>query len=153
MFRKVLAVIAGYVAMFLVVFLGLTAAFLAMGSDRAFQAQSYEVTPVWLVVMFIVSALAALVGGWVAANISPHRKTVLALAGVVVVLGILSAIPALTATAAPAAREGDVPNLEAMMNARQPAWVALALPVVGAVGAWLGGQRRLSRGSAEFARG
>ena len=51
------------------------------------------------------------------------------LAGVVLVIGLLSAIPVLKAADTPAEmRTGEVGNLDAMMKARQPAWVALANP-------------------------
>jgi dipeptide/tripeptide permease len=144
--RNILAVIVGYVTMFAIVFLALTIAFLAMGTDLAFQQGSFQVSPMWLVVMYIISLLAALAGGWVTATIAPRRNAVLALVVLVVILGILSAVPALSAAETPDVRSGDLSNMEAMMNARQPPWVALSIPIIGAVGAWLGGQRRLKAG-------
>ena len=85
-----------------------------------------------------VSAIAALAGGFVCASIAASPKAPLALAVVVLVLGILSAIPALMPSPTPAPRQGNIGNLEAMNNARQPAWVALLLPVIGAGGALAG---------------
>ena len=141
MLRIIAGVVAGYTAMALVVFLSLTAAYLAMGADRAFQPGVYDVTALWLVVMFLVSLIAAVIGGKVCALLGKSRKAVLALAGLVLVLGLLSAIPALKPPPGePPARTGEVPNLEAMMKARQPAWVALLLPVIGVVGVLFGGR-------------
>lgn len=140
MVRMVVSVVVGYFAMFAVVFTMLTGAYLAMGADRAFHPGSYEVTGTWLVVWFVVSVVAALAGGFVCAAISSNPNAPISLAVVVLVLGGLSAIPALMPPAAdkPKVREGDVGNFEAMSNARQPAWVSLATPVIGAAGALAG---------------
>jgi hypothetical protein len=48
---------------------------------------------------------------------------------VVLVIGLVSAVPVVMAAATPAeTRIGDVGNLDAMMKAKQPAWVAVANP-------------------------
>jgi len=129
--------------MFVVVFASLTGGYLAMGAERAFKPGGYYVTVAWLALMFIVSIIAALVGGKVCALIGKNTKAVFALAGLVLVLGLLSTIPALTAqTGEPKPRTGSVSNSEAMMNAKQPAWVALMMPVIGVAGVLLGGRRK-----------
>ena len=141
MLRIIGGVIVGYLSMFVVVFISLTAAYLGMGADRAFKPGLYEVTGLWLAVMFVVSIVAALVGGKVCAVIAKSSKAVFALAGLVLVLGLLSAIPTLTApTGEPKPRTADVPNAEAMMSAKQPVWVALLMPVIGVVGTLAGGR-------------
>jgi hypothetical protein len=143
MLKSIVAVIVGYVVMFVTVFVLLSSAYLGMGTERAFQPGSYEVSVAWLAVMLMVSALAAVVGGKVCRLIARGDRAVYALGGLVLVLGLLSAIPALTATGAePKPRTGDVANLEAMMNAKQPAWVALLLPVIGVAGVFVGGRSR-----------
>ncbi len=59
------------------------------------------------------------------------------------VVGLLSAAPVLLAAAAPAeARTGEVGNLDAMMKAKPPAWVAVANPFVGLAGVLLGARLR-----------
>ena len=61
----------------------------------------------------------------------------------VLVIGLLSAVPVVMAVATPAeTRTGEVGNLNAMMKAKQPAWVAVANPFVGLVGVLLGGRLR-----------
>jgi hypothetical protein len=143
MLKIIGSVILGYVVMFVVVFAGLTAAYLAMGADRAFKPGVYDVTGMWLGVMFGGSIGAAFAGGKACALIAKNSKAVLGLAGLVLVLGLLSAIPALTASNAETKpRTGGVPNLEAMMNAKQPAWVALLLPVIGVAGVLVGGRMK-----------
>jgi len=141
MLKIIGGVILGYLAMALVVFISLTVAYLSMGADRAFKPGVYEVTMLWLTVMFVVSIVAAIVGGKVCALIAKNVKATFALAGLVLILGLLSAIPSFTSAGSESkARTGDVPNTEAMMSAKQPAWVALLMPVIGVVGVMLGGR-------------
>ena len=142
MLRTIGSVIVGYLVMSIVVFVGLTAAYLAMGADRAFQPGIYEVMAIWLVVMFAISLLAAFGGGKVCSLVAKSSKAFFGLAGLVLILGLLSAIPSLTASGGEAKpRASDVPNLEAMMKAEQPAWVALLMPVIGVGGVLAGGRR------------
>jgi uncharacterized membrane protein YedE/YeeE len=138
--RAILAVILGYVVMFLVVFLTFSGAYLAMGTEAAFQPGKYEPSTLWLVVSFILGFIAAIAGGCTCVWIAKNTKAALGLAGLVLVLGLAmaGAIMMEPPDARPATRTGDVPNLEAMQNARTPLWVAFVNPFLGAVGVLLG---------------
>lgn len=139
MLRTIGGVAGGYVTMALFVFVLFSIAYLAMGAEGAFKSGSYEVTALWLIVSFVLSLLAAIAGGFVCAVIARNPKGPLALAGLVVVLGLLLAIPVLRASSSDAKlRPAQVGNLEAMQNARQPKWVALLNPLIGAAGVMLG---------------
>jgi hypothetical protein len=134
------AVILGYLVMVLVVFATLTAAYLGMGVDRAFQPKSYEVSGLWVAVSFALGFVAAVVGGYVCAAIARKGRAPDVLAGLVVVFGLLAAIPVVMGVndRRPTERAGDVNNLAAMQSARQPVWVAMMNPFVGAVGVLVG---------------
>jgi len=138
--RTILAVILGYVVMFLLVFLLFTGAYFAMGAEGAFQLGSYSPSALWLAVSFALGFVAALAAGCTAVWIGRKMTAGYALAGLVFVLGLVFAIPTIMEPPDPAAivRLGDVPNLEAMQNARQPLWVALVNPFLGAVGVMIG---------------
>lgn len=140
MLKNIGAVVAGYIVMFVLVFVTFSAAYLAMGAEGAFKTGSYEVTALWLAVSFVLSFIAALGGGFVCAAIAQNPKATLALAGLVLVLGLLLAIPVLTSqdNGAPQIRDSSVGNLQAMQYAKQPAWVAVLNPILGAVGVMLG---------------
>jgi hypothetical protein len=142
MLKAIGGVILGYVVLFVAVFVLLTAAYLAIGADGAFKPASYDVTPLWLVIWFVVSLGAAVAGGKVCAIIAKNAKAVLALAGIVLILGLCSATLVLMAsdTGEAKVRTGDVPNMEAMMNAKQPTWVALLTPLIGVAGVMIGGR-------------
>ena len=138
MLRSILAVIAGYFVMFVIIFVTFSMAYLSMGADRAFREGSYEVSWFWIVISILLGTFAALAGGMVCRLIALSMTPVYVLAGLVLVLGILTAIPAFTADP-PEARTAEVGNLDAMAEARTPPMVALLNPLIGAVGAIVGG--------------
>jgi hypothetical protein len=140
--RLVLAVVAGYVAMFVTVVVTFSGLYVTMGADRAFQPGTYDASPLWLVLSFILSFLAALFGGVVAIAVGKRAKAATALAVFVLVLGILMAIPAVTSKVDPGPRSGDVSNFEAMQKAKQPPWVSFLNPFIGAAGVLAGARLR-----------
>ena len=145
MLKTIGAVVGGYIAMFVVVFATFSLAFLAMGADGAFQSGTYDVTPVWLIVSFVLSFIAALIGGFVSVTISDDPKVPRALAVVVIVMGVITAIQIMTADPVVVTRSADVGNMEAMMNAKQPIWVALLNPIIGAIGVMVGARLKRPR--------
>jgi xanthosine utilization system XapX-like protein len=141
--RAILSVVVGYVTMFAAIFLAFSGLYLLLGQDLSFRPGSYEPSALWTAVSFVLGAGAAVLGGCVCALIARTATPPKVLAGVVLVIGLLSAVPVLMAAAAPAeARTGEVGNLDAMMKAKQPAWVAVANPFVGLAGVLLGARLR-----------
>lgn len=141
MIRTIAGVVIGYIVTALLVFILFSAAYLAMGTGNAFLPGSYQVSSLWLAVSVVLSFVAALAGGYVAAAVSRGTRAPLVLACAVLILGILFALPAL-GQPDPGPRAGDVGNVAAMMNARQPAWLLLLNPVIGAVGILVGSRLR-----------
>ena len=146
MVRAILGVIVGYIAMAMVVFCLFTIAYLAMGADAAFRTGTYDVSVLWIVISIVLSFIAAIFGGFVCAAISRSKRAVQVLAGIVLVLGILVAIPVLMGTdVRPNVRAGNVSNLQAMQSARTPKLIALLNPVIGAVGVLVGAGLKKNR--------
>lgn len=141
--RAIAAVVVGYVVMFGTIFLLFSGLYLILGQELSFEPGSYDPSILWTVVSFVLGILAAVLGGYACARIARAATPPKVLAGVVLVIGLLSAIPVLISAATPAqARTGEVGNLDAMMRAKQPAWVAVANPFVGLAGALLGARLR-----------
>jgi uncharacterized membrane protein YeaQ/YmgE (transglycosylase-associated protein family) len=137
--RSIIGVIVGYLALFVVLFCVLTAAYLGMGADRAFAPGSFRPSALWLAIEIVVGFVAAAIGGWLCLVIARKRGAVTALVIVILAVGALSAVPAFKAAGLPeAVREGGLSNMQAMMNARPPVWMAFFNPVLGAVGAFVG---------------
>ena len=118
MVRAISSVVVGYVAMFAAIFLAFSGLYLLLGQDLSFQPGSYEPSVLWTVVSFALGVGAAALGGYVCAWI------------------------ARTAATPAEPRTGEVGNLDAMMKAKQPAWVAVANPFVGLAGVLLGSRLR-----------
>jgi hypothetical protein len=110
--------------------------------DLAFQAGTFDVTPGWLAYTLTASLAAAAVGGFVAAVVGRSRA-VRALAVLVVVVGLGSAVNNVRRER-PAATEdpSGLSVTERAMKAVQPTWYAFALPFLAAAGVLLGGQVR-----------
>ncbi len=147
---KVLAgVVAGYVVMLAVVFGLMSLAWMVLGADGAFRPGTFEVTGTWIAASIVVALLAAVAGGWTCARITPDPRAIRLLVGLVVVLGVIFAIPVLTAPAGPPApRPAGLAMMEAMKQGVQPAWVALLNPALGAIGALIGSRLRAGRAAA-----
>jgi hypothetical protein len=138
------SVVLGYVVMVLVVFALMSLAWVVLGANGAFQAGSWDVSSGWIAASVIVGLVAAIVGGFVCALVAKDPRGPKVLLMVVLVLGVLFAIPVLTGG-------GEVPTilrtdtismLDAMQNAQQPAWVALLNPILGAIGVLIGARLR-----------
>jgi len=146
MLRAVAGVILGYLVMAILVFGSFSVAYLAMGSERAMMPGSYEVTALWIMVSIVLSLGAAIIGGITCAAVSRGGKAPLYLVGLVLVLGLSMALPALKTSrnAEAMVRAGSVGNFEAMKNAHQPDWLTLANPFLGALGVLVGARLRRS---------
>lgn len=146
MVRAIGGVVVGYVVMALLIFLTFSVAYLGMGANRAFNPGSFDPSLFWIVISFFLGFLAALVGGYTCATIAKSKRAAQVLAGLVFVIGIIVAIPVLTAgDTRPNVRAGYVSNMEAMQKARTPGWVALMNPLIGAVGVMVGAELRQAR--------
>jgi hypothetical protein len=141
MFRIIGAVVLGYVAMAVVVFAGLSAAYLVLTADLAFQPGTYDVSMVWIAASVVVGFGAAFLGGSVARTIAGHVIGPRALAVAVVILGIGLALPVILGSApTPGPRVGSPGIFEAMQSARTPILALLLNPLIGAIGVLIGGR-------------
>jgi len=146
MARSIVAVIVGYVAMFVLVFATFTCAFLLMGTEGSFKPNSFEASNAWNVMALIANLVIAVIGGFICAAIARGGRAPIALAIVVFALGMLLAIPTLFANKENAnrVRTGNISQMEAMQNATQPAWVPFTFPILGAIGVLIGGKLKRS---------
>ena len=140
MVRNILGVVLGYVAMFAFIFISFTVLYLILGADGSFESGTYEVSIIWIIISFIFGLAAAVLGGYLCVLISKNNKTALVLAALVLIFGIAMAIPALGESADDVyeMRKNDVSNMEAMQNAKQPAYMLILNPIIGALGVFAG---------------
>ena len=135
--------IAGYVVMLLFIVATFALAFPILGINRLFATGTYEASLTWIALSFVLGLAGALIGGWVARYVSPKSHAVPALAALVLVFGLTSALAARNeAVPQGGARGPDATMTDVMANARQPTWIMLVNPLLGAVGVLIGGRRR-----------
>lgn len=139
MARLIGGTLVGYVVYFALVFLLMTAAWAVLGVG-AFKPGVWEVTGLWIGLMLLASFLAALIAGLGSARFMKDARGPAALAGLIILFGILFAWPVLTGTmpVPPLPRPDTLPMSEAMEKGQAPLWVALVNPTLGALGALLG---------------
>jgi hypothetical protein len=142
--RTILAVVLGYVVMAVLVLLGIVAAWSFIGPQGAFEGETVTASTLWSTTGLVCGFIAAIVGGLVAAKVGNHptHLPVKALAGLVLVLGLLLAVAQLWKEPEPLPAGKTVETLtffEAGAVAMSPAWYNFTVPWVGAAGVWIGG--------------
>lgn len=142
MLRSILGGIAGYVVMFILIFVTFTALYLALGADRAFTPGTYQVSVLWIAVSTVLGTIAAIIGGYIAALVGKGMTAVKVLAGIILVMGLITAAMVAVTPAPTDARTADVPNMEAMTKAQTPVSISILNPIIGIVGAMIGGRMR-----------
>jgi hypothetical protein len=144
MLRSVLAVIVGYLAMFAMQFAVFMAVYTVVGANWSFKPGSYHPSTRWMVMQGAVDFVTAIIAGLICAIIARGGKAPLALA--IVTLAIGFTLGALHLATQPPdtgeVRTANLPNMEAMMKARQPVWAFVAGPVIAAAGVAIGGRLR-----------
>ena len=151
--RNIGAAVLGWVTMAIGVFALNFVMWMALGPDGAFLPESWDVSWGWSLGSIAIGLLAAIAGGLVCSRIADGPWGVRLLVFIVVALGVWVALGNLEMTglegvadADPGPRPDDVGMFEAMSTAQQPVWLTWLNPVIGAVGAILGG--RMNRSAA-----
>ena len=142
MARSILAVIVGYAAFCLLIFVTFTALYLLLGADASFRPGSYHPSTLWIALSLVLGILSAVAGGYVCATLARGGRAPLALAALVLVLGLLINIPVIMTPDDNAVRAGAVSNMEAMQKAKQPTWVMLLNPFLGVACVLVGARLR-----------
>ena len=142
MARAIIGVIVGYVVMFILNFLGFVTLYAVIGPNQAFQPGLYLASNKWIAISFVIIFITGIIAGLICAVIANGGKAPLALAVVVVVLGLLLAIPAVMKAQANSKliRTGDVPSMEAAQKAYWPIWTPFTFPIISAIGVLGGGK-------------
>jgi hypothetical protein len=145
--RFIAGVVVGYIVMFVFVFVTFTVSYLAMGTEGAFKPGSYDVSALWMLLSIVLGIVAGILAGVVASTMARRYRGAVGLAVVVLVLGLAMAIPAVTGSDedTPQVRAADVGITQAMADAKQPTWMVLLNPVLGAISVLVGGKLRRSQ--------
>ena len=147
MARAIIGVIVGYVIMFILNFLGFVTLYAVIGPDQAFEPGLFLASNKWIAISFVIIFITGIIAGLICAAIAKGGKAPLALAIVVIVLGLLLAIPAMMKAQANAklVRAGNVPQMEAAQKAYWPTWTPFTFPIISAIGVLVGGKLKRRR--------
>lgn len=142
MVRSVLGVIASYILMIILQIAAFMIVYTVMGANWSFKPRAFQASTRWTVMQFAVVLVTAAIAGFVCAIISKSGKAPLALAGLVLVLGLAMASGKVMTQPADTheVRFGPVSNMDAMKKARHPSWVIFLGPFIGAAGVVIGGK-------------
>jgi hypothetical protein len=142
MAKTVIGVIVGYVVMFILNFAGFVTMYAVVGPNNAFEPGLYLASTKWIAMSLVMILITGAIAGLVCAVIAKGGRAPLALAIVVVVLGILLAIPAMLKANVNSklVRPADVPQMQAAQLAYWPVWCPFAFPFISAVGVMVGGR-------------
>ena len=141
MVKMILGIVAGYIAMSVVLFLLFSGLYLVLGTSGSFNEGSYYVSTTWLLAGFIIFYVGAAVAGSVSALIGKDPKSAFWMGGVILILGILIAISQIVAAPDDTTRKlAEVPMMDAMNLAQQPVWALFVNPIMGFIGALAGGK-------------
>ena len=144
MARSIIAVIVSYITMFVLNFLGFVCLYMIVGSNNAFRPHSWLASNRWIAMSFGIILIGGIIAGLLCSVIAKGGRAPLALAAVVLVLGLLLAIPSMAKAKANAnmIRLGDVSSQEAAQKAYWPIWTPFTFPFIGAIGVLIGGRLR-----------
>jgi hypothetical protein len=138
MLRSIGGVVVGYVALFIVTAGLFMTMWFGLGPDQIFEPGTFHPNIILNIGAPAISVLGALLGGWVCAKVSRSRKAVIALASIVLIVGLVAAYFTLQKPE-PGARDPKWTAKETMDHGREPNWYALANPFIGCFGILLGG--------------
>lgn len=144
MAKQILGIIFGYLAFFCGTYALMTGLWFALGTERVFQPNTFQITMLWIVVILLVAVIAGAVGGLVCSAISKSAGAVKILAVVVFVLAVLMCLRVMMADQAPKSRPADLQMTAAMQQAQAPIWVHLVSSALGGLGVLAGRRTRLS---------
>ena len=142
MLKSILGVIVGYIVMAIFAFAIFTCAYLGLGVDRVFEAGSYAVSTIWMVILVAVGLIGGILGGLTCAAISKSKGACMAFAVIVLVLGLVGAIVTKMKEHPDTSRSGDITMFEAMGKAQTPPWLCFVNPFVVVGGVLLGARMK-----------
>ena len=140
--RSIIAVIVSYITMFVLNLLAFLGLYAVVGPRQAFKPRSYLASNRWVLITFVILIVCGVIAGLICAVIARGGRAPAALALVVVVIGLLLAIPSVMKARSNAgmARPNEVSQMEALNYAYWPIWAPFAFPFVSAIGALVGGK-------------
>jgi hypothetical protein len=146
MLKSIFAIIVSYVAMFVIFMAIFTCLYFALGVERVFQTDSYEVSMVWIVLTLVIGFVVSMFAGFLCATISKSWRTCQVFALMVFLLALIQCFSALKRNPdAPNVRAGEVGMFDAMRLAVTPLWLHFVNPILSGAAVLLGARMKRTK--------
>jgi hypothetical protein len=146
MLRSVVAIIVSYVVMFVLFMAIFIGCYFALGIERVFQPDSYEVSTLWTILTLVIALLVTMFAGYLCAVISQNWRACQVFALIVFLLALWQCFSGMRRDSeGPNVRAGDVTYLEAIGHAVTPMWLHFVNPIVNGAGILLGARMKRRR--------
>jgi hypothetical protein len=139
MLRSILAVVVTYIVMAVLIISAFMGLWYGLGPDRLLQPGVWKGNLFLCIAAPGLTVIAGLFGGWLCAKIGRGPKPVMALAAVVLVLGATMAYFTLQKPAPTGPRPAGMTVEQVMKDGREPTWLAILNPIIGAGAVLIGG--------------
>lgn len=139
MLRSILAVIASYIAMAILIIAVFSALMIGLGPNRLLKPGAWEGNMFLTITAPSLTIVAGLFGGWLCTKIARKPKPVIALAVLVLVLGFVTAYSILQKPFPTGPRDPNLTTQQFMEQGREPTWLAISNPILGAGAVLIGG--------------
>ena len=146
MLKSILAIIASYIVMFVLFMAIFFGCYFALGIERVFQPDSYEVSTLWVILTLVIAFLVTIFAGYVCAAISGSWRTCQVFAFIVFLLALWQCFAGMRRNSeGPNVRAGEVTYLEAIGHAVAPTWLHIVNPLINGAGVLLGARMKRRR--------
>jgi hypothetical protein len=148
MLKNIAAIIVSYIVMFIFFMAVFTGCYFALGVERVFQPDSYEVSTLWIILTLVLALLGTMLAGYLCAVISKSWRTCQVFALIIFLLTLWQCFSVVRRNSeGPNVRAGEVGYLEAIGLAVTPMWLHFVNPVISGAGILLGARMK-RRGNA-----
>jgi hypothetical protein len=139
MLRSIVAVVVTYIVMCALIIGAFMGLWFGLGPNGLLQPGSFKGNMLLTIAAPSITVIGGLFGGWMCAKIGRGRKPVMALAGVVLVLGMVMAYFTLQIPEPTGPRDPAMTVAQIMEKGREPTWLAIFNPIGGAGAVLIGG--------------
>jgi hypothetical protein len=145
MLRSIAAVVLSYIAMAILVMVAFAGLWMGLGPDRLLEPGSWKGNLFFTIAVPTITAVAGLFGGWMCVKIGRGKGPAMALAALVMVLGMTMAYFTMQKPEPTGPRDPGMTMEQIMEKGREPTWVAISNPIIGAVTVLLAARLTTSR--------
>jgi archaellum biogenesis protein FlaJ (TadC family) len=143
MLKSIAAIVVSYLAMFVFFMAVVIACYVALGSERVFKPDSYEISTLWLVLTVIVSFVASAIAGYLCAVISGSWTTCRVFAFLVFLATLGFCISSLRQSQeSPNVRASEVAYTDGIRLGVSPMWLHFVSPVISGVAVLVGARMK-----------